>query len=32
MARKIMHQLIDDIDGTPLKPGEGETGSSRTRV
>lgn len=25
MARKIMHQLIDDIDGTPLEPGEGET-------
>ncbi|MCD1270059.1 Lsr2 family protein [Microbacterium sp. MEC084] len=25
MARKIVHQLIDDIDGTPLESGEGET-------
>ncbi|MGF3056828.1 histone-like nucleoid-structuring protein Lsr2 [Microbacterium sp. YY-01] len=25
MARKIIHQLVDDIDGTVLEPGEGET-------
>lgn len=25
MARKIVHQLVDDIDGTVLDPGEGET-------
>ncbi|MER7796199.1 Lsr2 family protein [Microbacterium sp. NPDC096154] len=25
MARKIVHQLVDDIDGTVLEPGEGET-------
>ncbi len=25
MARKIVHQIIDDIDGTVLDPGEGES-------
>ena len=25
MAQKIVHQLIDDIDGTVLEPGVGET-------
>ncbi|WP_309068816.1 Lsr2 family protein [Microbacterium sp.] len=25
MARKIVHQLVDDLDGTLLEPGEGET-------
>lgn len=25
MARKIVHQLIDDIDGTVLEPGSGQT-------
>ncbi len=25
MARKIIHQLVDDIDGTVLEAGEGET-------
>ena len=25
MARKIVHQLIDDLDGTVLEPGEGES-------
>ncbi|MBS1672704.1 MAG: Lsr2 family protein [Actinobacteria bacterium] len=25
MARKIVHQLVDDIDGTVLEIGEGET-------
>ncbi len=25
MARKIVHQIIDDIDGTLLDPGEGES-------
>lgn len=25
MARKIVHQLIDDIDGTVLEVGDGET-------
>lgn len=25
MARKIVHQLVDDLDGTILEPGEGET-------
>lgn len=25
MARKIIHQLVDDIDGTVLEPGQGET-------
>lgn len=25
MARKIVHQLVDDIDGTTLDIGEGET-------
>lgn len=25
MARKIMHQLVDDIDGTVLEVGDGET-------
>lgn len=25
MARKIVHQLIDDLDGTVLEPGAGET-------
>ncbi|WP_345751924.1 histone-like nucleoid-structuring protein Lsr2 [Microbacterium rhizophilus] len=25
MARKIVHQLVDDLDGTVLEPGEGET-------
>lgn len=25
MARRIIHQLVDDIDGTVLEPGEGET-------
>ncbi|MGW8484501.1 histone-like nucleoid-structuring protein Lsr2 [Microbacterium sp. NPDC055903] len=25
MARKIVHQLVDDIDGTVLEVGEGET-------
>ncbi|WP_221585849.1 Lsr2 family protein [Microbacterium sp. G2-8] len=25
MARKIVHQLVDDIDGTVLEPGEGES-------
>jgi hypothetical protein len=25
MAKKIIHQLVDDLDGTVLEPGEGET-------
>lgn len=25
MARRIVHQLIDDLDGTVLEPGDGET-------
>jgi len=25
MARRIVHQLVDDLDGTVLEPGEGET-------
>ncbi|WOF23892.1 Lsr2 family protein [Microbacterium betulae] len=25
MARKIIHQLVDDLDNTTLEPGEGET-------
>jgi len=25
MARKIVHQLVDDIDGTVLDPGSGQT-------
>ncbi|MEO2118704.1 MAG: Lsr2 family protein, partial [Microbacterium sp.] len=25
MARKIVHQLVDDLDGTVLEIGEGET-------
>lgn len=25
MAKKIIHQLVDDIDGTVLEPGAGET-------
>jgi len=25
MARKIIHQLVDDIDGTVLEPGEGQS-------
>lgn len=25
MARRIIHQLVDDIDGTLLEPGSGET-------
>lgn len=25
MARRIVHQLVDDLDGTLLEPGEGET-------
>jgi len=25
MARKIVHQLVDDLDGTVLEPGEGES-------
>ncbi len=25
MARKIVHQLVDDLDGTVLDPGSGET-------
>lgn len=25
MARKIVHQLIDDLDGTEIEAGEGET-------
>ncbi|MDR2321603.1 MAG: Lsr2 family protein, partial [Microbacterium sp.] len=25
MARKIVHQLVDDIDGSVLEVGEGET-------
>lgn len=25
MARRIVHQLVDDIDGTVLEPGQGET-------
>ncbi|QTX06015.1 histone-like nucleoid-structuring protein Lsr2 [Agromyces archimandritae] len=25
MARKIIHQLVDDLDGTVLEPGDGET-------
>lgn len=25
MARKIVHQLVDDIDGTVLDPGQGQT-------
>ena len=25
MARKIVHQLVDDMDGTVLEPGEGQT-------
>ncbi|WP_456285967.1 Lsr2 family protein [Microbacterium sp. JZ70] len=25
MARKIIHQLVDDLDDTVLEPGEGET-------
>lgn len=25
MARKVIHQLVDDLDGTVLEPGHGET-------
>jgi hypothetical protein len=25
MARRIVHQLVDDLDGTVLEPGEGDT-------
>lgn len=25
MARKVIHQLVDDLDDTVLEPGEGET-------
>ncbi len=25
MARKVIHQLVDDLDGTVLEPGSGET-------
>lgn len=25
MARRIVHELIDDLDGTVIEPGEGET-------
>ncbi|WP_294981886.1 Lsr2 family protein, partial [uncultured Microbacterium sp.] len=25
MARKIVHQLVDDLDGTVLEVGDGET-------
>ncbi len=25
MARKVIHQLVDDLDGTVLEPGQGET-------
>lgn len=25
MARKIIHQLVDDLDGSVLDPGEGDT-------
>lgn len=25
MARRIIHQLVDDLDGTPLDDGQGET-------
>ena len=25
MARRIVHQLVDDLDGTVLEVGEGET-------
>ena len=25
MARRIVHQLVDDVDGTVLEVGEGET-------
>lgn len=25
MARKVIHQLVDDLDGSVLEPGEGET-------
>lgn len=25
MARRIVHQLVDDLDGTVLAPREGET-------
>ncbi|WP_282837511.1 histone-like nucleoid-structuring protein Lsr2 [Microbacterium flavum] len=25
MARRIVHQLVDDLDGTVLEPGSGET-------
>ena len=25
MARRIVHQLVDDLDGTVLEPGAGET-------
>jgi hypothetical protein len=25
MARKIIHQLVDDLDGTVLEPGEGQS-------
>lgn len=25
MAKKIVHQLVDDLDGTVLEPGEGRT-------
>lgn len=25
MARKIVHQLVDDLDGTVLDPGQGQT-------
>ncbi|WP_433673813.1 histone-like nucleoid-structuring protein Lsr2 [Microbacterium gorillae] len=25
MAKKIIHQLVDDLDNTVLEPGEGET-------
>lgn len=25
MAKKVIHQLVDDLDGTVLEPGQGET-------
>lgn len=25
MARRIVHQLVDDLDGTVLEPGDGDT-------
>ena len=28
MARRIVHQLVDDIDGTVLEVGEGETAAA----